>query len=84
MIRQANISFMKKFPINDRNRFEFRPDIFNFLSSWHNETRVPVHKFGPVSSSFGSILPRTGPFVPLGERILWTPRTMQMALRYTF
>lgn len=84
MIRQANVSFIKEFPINERNRFEYRLDIFNFGSSWHTGTRVPVHKVGPVSSSFGALIPLTGPNVPLGERILWTPRTVQMALRYTF
>lgn len=86
MIRQANVSFLKEFPVNEHgNRFEYRLDIFNFLSSWHTGTRVPVHVYSTVpSASFGSIIPLTAPYNAMGERYLWTPRTVQMALRYTF
>lgn len=86
MIRQANVSFIKQFPIKEETkRFEYRLDIFNFGSSWHTGTHVPVHVYSTVpSASFGSIIPLTAPFNVLGERILWTSRTMQMALRFSF
>lgn len=86
MIRQANVSFLKEFPLREKgSQFEYRLDIFNFLSSWHTGTRVPVHVYSTVpSASFGSVLPLTAPYNALGKRYLWTPRTVQMALRYTF
>ena len=59
MIRQANVSFMKQFPIKEgTKRFEYRADIFNFGSSWHTGTHLPVHVYSTVpSASFGSIIP---------------------------
>jgi len=45
---------------------------------------VPVH--GIASTNFGALIPRPGTSVtaPLGEENLWTPRILQLALRYTF
>lgn len=86
MIRQANVSFLNEFPLNEHGvHFEYRLDIFNFLSSWHTGTRVPVHVYNTVpSASFGSIIPLTAPYNAMGERYLWTPHTIQMALRFSF
>lgn len=83
MMRQGNIAFMKNFPITERQSFQYRLDIFNVFSSWHDGQKFPVHTI-PGSANFGSLIPLTGPFVPLGNTILWTPRVIQMALRYTF
>jgi hypothetical protein len=84
MTRQANISFLKDISLFERHKFEYRLDIFNFLSSWHTGGRFPVDTVGPASTSFGSILPLTAPFNAMGERVLWTSRTIQMALTYRF
>lgn len=82
--RLANVSFIKEFPLTERQRFEFRVDVFNFLSSYHTGSLVPVHKVGPPSTFFGGIIVDSGPFLPLGKQILYNPRQIQMALRYSF
>lgn len=84
MTRQANISFIKNLPMYERHSLQYRLDIFNFLSSWHTGGRFPGITVGPPSTNFGSILPLTAPFNAMGARYLWTSRTIQMALRYTF
>lgn len=87
MYRRADVSFLKNLPIGERHNLQYRLDIFNFLSSWHSIQRVPVHTFSTApSANFGALIPRPGTTItaPLGERNLWTPRIIQMALRYTF
>ncbi|MGI8746417.1 MAG: carboxypeptidase regulatory-like domain-containing protein [Bryobacteraceae bacterium] len=82
--RRGDLSFLKNFPFSDRQNLQFRLDIFNVFSSWHSVQRVPVH--GIASTNFGALIPRPGTSVtaPLGEENLWTPRILQLALRYTF
>ncbi|MGH9395413.1 MAG: hypothetical protein ACRD18_01005, partial [Terriglobia bacterium] len=82
MIRQGNISFMKDFSITERHHIEARLDVFNVLSSWHNGSRIPQHNI--TNQFFGSMVATTGVFAPLGEKNLWTPRVIQVALRYSF
>ncbi len=85
MMRQGNITFIKNFPIRERQNFQYRLDIYNVFSSWHDGQKFPVHTV-PGSANFGSLVvtdPRSQ-FFPLGDQILWTPRIIQMALRYTF
>jgi hypothetical protein len=94
MYRRGDVSFLKNLPIGERHNFQYRLDIFNIFSSWHSVQRVPVHTFSTSpSAQFGAIIPRpvpvNGVILPtdtsrLGEQILWTPRIIQMALRYTF
>lgn len=83
MMRQGNISFMKSFPIaKERQSLQYRLDIYNVFSSWHNGQYLPDSRLG--DPSFGSLVPLTGPTAALGETNLWTPRVIEMALRYTF
>lgn len=84
MTRQGNVSFMKNFPITKEGQnLQFRLNIYNVFSSWHNGRQFPVHAV-PGSLNFGSLIPLTGPEAPLGDTVLWTPRVIEMALRYTF
>ena len=84
MYRRGDVSFLKDFPFGEHRNLQYRLDIFNVLSSWHSVQRVPQHVI--AFPNFGALVPRTGTSVtaPLGERNLWTPRIIQMALRYTF
>lgn len=95
MYRRGDVSFLKNLPIGERHNLQYRLDIFNIFSSWHSVQRVPVHVFSTTpSAQFGAIIPRPVPdkngviaatdTSRLGEQILWTPRIIQMALRYTF
>ncbi len=84
MFRRGDVSFLKNFPIGEHQNLQYRLDVFNIFSSWHSVQRVPVHTVS--AANFGALIPRTGTSItaPLGERNLWTPRIIQMALRYTF
>ncbi len=84
MYRRGDVSFLKNFPIRERQNLQYRLDIFNIFSSWHAVSRAPVHAIS--SANFGALIPLPGSSItaPLGEENLWTPRIIQMALRYTF
>ena len=84
MYRRGDVSFLKNFPFAERHNLQYRLDIFNIFSSWHSVQRVPQHVF--AFANFGALVPRPGTSItaPLGEENLWTPRIIQMALRYTF
>ena len=88
--RSADISFRKSFPITERHQFDYRLEIFNFLSSWHTGAVIPDNNVtdspanctpGPSGTcKFGSLVPLNG----LGGLNLWNPRVIQMALIYRF
>ncbi len=84
MIRRGDVSFLKNLLFRERQNLQFRLDIFNIFSSWHSIERLPVH--GIAATNFGALIPRPGTSItaPLGEENLWTPRILQLALRYTF
>ena len=87
MYRRGDVSFLKNLQIGERHNLQYRIDIFNIFSSWHSVQRIPVHVFSTTpSANFGALIPRPGTSItaPLGEQNLWTPRIIQMALRYTF
>lgn len=85
MMRQGNITFMKDFRITERQSLQYRFDIYNVFSSWHDGNKFPVHSL-PGSPNFGSLIVKdpNSPYFALGNQLLWTPRVIQMALRYTF
>ncbi len=84
MYRRGDVSFLKNFPIGERQNLQYRLDIFNIFSSWHSVQRIPQHVI--AAANFGALIPQPGTSItaPLGEENLWTPRILQMALRYTF
>ncbi len=85
MLRRGDITFLKNFPFRESQNLQYRLDIFNVFSSWHSVQRVPGHVLA-TPTSFGALIPLPGTSItaPLGEENLWTPRIIQMALRYTF
>jgi hypothetical protein len=88
--RQADIAFVKDTHFGERNTLQFRLEIFNFLSSWHNGTVFPASRMtqSPTNCTpgasgnclFGSLVTLNG----LGELNLWTPHIIQLALKYSF
>jgi Carboxypeptidase regulatory-like domain/TonB dependent receptor-like, beta-barrel len=88
--RQADIAFVKQFPIRERQNLEYRLEVFNLFSS----TRTGTHFFGNVvtsspanckpgpsgNCSFGALVPLNG----AGALNWFNPRIIQMALVYSF
>jgi hypothetical protein len=74
----TDLTFAKAFPITEHQTFEYRMEIFNFLSTWHSAPPTPSSWVS--SSTFGRIVPNDGS----GSLALWTPRTIQMDLKYRF
>lgn len=88
--RMGDISFVKQTPITERQRIEYRLEIYNVFSSWHSGQVFPNNTLysspagctpGPSGNcAFGSLVPLNG----LGALNLWNPRIIQMALVYSF
>jgi hypothetical protein len=86
-----DLSFAKYFHITERQRLQYRLEIFNVGSNWHSVGRVPDGNV--TDSNFGSLV-GSNPTCSNGlcglpnsqwSRInLWTPRTLQMSLVYSF
>ncbi|MGA2813951.1 MAG: TonB-dependent receptor [Candidatus Acidiferrum sp.] len=89
-----DMSFAKMFPITERQHLQFRLDIFNTGSNWHGlndffgTNLIPGNTVG--SCTFGSlagIISPTSGCAPDGTTPgahLWTPRTLQLSLMYSF
>jgi hypothetical protein len=89
-----DMSFAKGFPITERQRLQFRLDIFNTGSNWHANNNfsgsnlVPGNTVG--SCTFGSLAgiinPASGcsPDGTTPGARLWYPRTLQVSLVYSF
>lgn len=65
-----NLSFKKKFPINERAGFEFNADAYNFIN--HPNWASP--NLNPTSGQFGEVTGKTTS----------NPRNLQVALRFLF
>jgi hypothetical protein len=88
-----DLSFAKSFPITERQRLQYRLEIFNVGSNWRSVGRVPD---GTVTDpNFGSLVGLNPTCSSSGgdcglpnnewSRInLWTPRVLQMSLVYSF
>jgi hypothetical protein len=89
-----DMSFAKGFPITERQKLQFRLDIFNVGSNWHakndfgGSNLIPGNNIG--SCTFGSLAgiinPASGcsPDGTTPGARLWYPRTLQLSLVYTF
>jgi hypothetical protein len=64
-----NLMMFKKFPVNEKNWFEFRAEAYDFL----NHPNWGGVNFNPTSSQFGEVTGKTG-----------LVRTLQLSLRYAF
>jgi hypothetical protein len=80
-----DLSFGKEFPITERQKLQYRLEIFNVGSNWHSMARIPDGGMG--DNNFGSIVPFNSPGLPANDwnnLNLWTPHTIQMSLVYSF
>ena len=88
------MGFAKRFPITERQKLQFRLDIFNVGSNWHakndfgGSNLVPGNNVGGctfgslagiINSASGCSPDGTTP----GARV-WYPRTLQLSLVYSF
>jgi len=65
-----NLNMKKTFPVNEKNRFEFKVDAYNFIN--HPNWAGP--NLNPTSGQFGEVTSKTTS----------NPRTLQAGLRYWF
>ncbi|MGA7926026.1 MAG: carboxypeptidase regulatory-like domain-containing protein [Candidatus Sulfotelmatobacter sp.] len=80
-----DLSFGKEFPITERQRLQYRLELFNTGSNWHSMARIPDGGMG--DNNFGSIVPFNSPGLSTNvwnNLNLWTPHTIQMSLVYSF
>jgi len=77
-LMDLDMSFAKQFPIKERQKVQYRLDIFNVGSNWHSQFRTPDNDMSDCN--YGSLAGCNG----AGTLNLWTPRTIQMALIYSF
>jgi hypothetical protein len=93
---RGDITLSKDFPITERQRFEYRLEIFNVFSLWHSNINGGPNGGGGIqgnlqSENFGSlvryehgangVLPESQ---QSGLRQLWNPRVIQMTAKYVF
>ena len=64
-----NLSLFKKFVVNERARFEFRAEAYDFP----NHPNLSAPNFTPTSSQFGMITSKTN-----------LARNLQLSLRFAF
>jgi hypothetical protein len=92
-VEDLDLSFGKQFSITERQRLQYRLEIFNVGSNWHSVSRVPSNDM--QNNNFGSLVPAnstcsgTPPVCSLtnsnwAHLNLWTPRVLQMSLVYSF
>ncbi len=83
-----DMSFAKNFLLTERHRLQARLDIFNLGSNWHSQLRTPDTTIG--DNNFGSLAPfQSSQYSGISAAQwaslnLWTPRTIQLSLQYTF
>lgn len=70
-----NLMLFKKFPVNERNWFEFRAEAYDFVNhpNWAGTNQTGGPNFNPTSSQFGEVT---------GKSTL--ARNLQLSLRYSF
>lgn len=86
-----DLSFGKWFPITERQRLQYRLEIFNVGSNWHSNgsNLIPNDGAGPNGcAAFGALGTIGCNAIPLNSKSadlnLWTPRVLQMSLVYSF
>lgn len=87
---RGDMTFEKNFPILDRSNLMYRFEIFNLFSTWHSNNPNPKGTLSDGAFSSLVDLDTDSNGTPLNEalqggtRHLWTPRIIQMTLKYTF
>lgn len=88
-IEDLDLSFAKWFPITERQRLQFRVEIFNVGSNWHNTGHIPDNNVtdgnfgmltGTLPSAYSGIITQS----QWTNLNLWTPRVLQLSLVYSF
>ncbi|HEV2322879.1 MAG TPA: TonB-dependent receptor, partial [Terracidiphilus sp.] len=67
-----NLNLRKTFAINERNRFEFKADAYNFIN--HPNWSMTSSNLNPTSGTFGQVNTKSGS----------NPRQLQVGLTYSF
>jgi len=95
---RGDMSFAKSLPVTERHQFQYRLEIFNVFSPWHaGVVNGGPNGGGGIQGNFqarnfGSLVPidtdASGNPLPenlqSGVRNLWTPRVLEMTLKYIF
>ncbi|HEY1497224.1 MAG TPA: carboxypeptidase regulatory-like domain-containing protein [Candidatus Solibacter sp.] len=68
-LQDWNLALLKSFQVNDRSRFEFRAEAYDFI----NHANLSGPNLTPTSSQFGMITSKTG-----------LSRNLQLSLRFSF
>jgi hypothetical protein len=88
---RGDIAFAKNLPITERHQLQYRLEIFNVFSLGHSKVDGGIQG-NLQAGNFGSLVPidhdAAGNVLPenmqSGIRNLWTPRVLQMSLKYIF
>src|SRR6266567_4576484 len=75
---KTDLTFGKTVQVTENHSLQYKLEIFNFLSNWHSSPPTPSSWVS--SSTFGRLVPNDGS----GSLALWTPRVIQMDLKYRF
>lgn len=83
-----DLAFSKIFPITERQKLEFRTEIFNVGSNWHSKNDFGASNLIPGNNvggcNFGAVA-GIGCYSGISNgALLWTPRTLQFSLVYSF
>jgi hypothetical protein len=68
-LQDWNLALLKSFQVNERSRFEFRAEAYDFV----NHANLSTPNLNPTSSQFGMITSKTG-----------LARNLQLSLRFSF
>lgn len=71
-----NLALFKKFPVNEKNWFEFRAEAYNFINhpNWAGTDQSGGPNYNPTSPQFGEVT----------QKSTSNPRNLQLSLRYQF
>lgn len=80
-----DLAFSKGFPITERQKIEFRTELFNTGSNWHSNQGNLIPGSGLGGCNFGAIagIGSCNPGISAGA-LLWTARVLQFSLVYSF
>lgn len=80
-----NMSFAKSFLVTERHRLQYRLDLFNVGSNWHSNINNLFPDGRLTDCNYGWLVPCNSlNGTPYNSYNLWTPRTIQMSLMYSF
>ncbi|MGA8028382.1 MAG: TonB-dependent receptor, partial [Bryobacteraceae bacterium] len=74
-LQDWNLMLFKKFPVNEKNWFEFRAEAYDFINhpNWAGTNQTGGPNFNPTSAQFGEVTGKSN-----------LARNLQLSLRYSF